>query len=166
MPADTTSATTKWPTSRSAAINTKGPTGAVDFINRWRPRSFTKQVATALTVRLAEVGRDQDINDLVVAARTNKNIQRAAASTLFDYNVTPTKGSLKALVKLLTRRAKPFTNRHGERTGTTGLDGFCCTPSAPADSASRKPSGSSTSTSSEPHLPDSASIGTRWQSSF
>lgn len=99
-----------------ASFNTQGPSGAVTFINRWQPKSFTRLVARGLTVRLADAGRDQDVNGLIVAAEGNKHIVRAAAATLFDYNITPTEPSLEQLLALLTKRTKPFTNRHGEPT--------------------------------------------------
>lgn len=142
-----------------AALNIKGPPGAVEFMNRWHPRSYTRGVAAALTVRLAEVGRGQEINDLIFAGKSNKNIQRAAATTLFDYNIAPTKRSVKALIKLLTRRTKPFTNRHGERSTDLRAVTWTLVHALRTGQLDDQEALRILEIHLEPHLPDSATMG-------
>ncbi len=91
-----------------AAINTDGPDGALRFLSRWGPNGFVRRVAAKLCARLADAGRYDDLADLAVICERHKHIQVAVAEKMFEYNAIPSDRAVRALVRMLRKRKKPF----------------------------------------------------------
>ena len=80
----------------------------MEFLDRWKPDEFVHQVAAKLTVRLADAGRDGEVNELVVASAGRPHVQMAAAGTMFDYGIAPAADALGPLVTGLASQPGPF----------------------------------------------------------
>lgn len=96
-----------------AATNLDGPDGGSLFLQRWRHNSFVRRVTSKLCARLADSGRDSDLNGLVVASKERRHMQVAVAETMYEYNIVPSGQAIKALVKMLRRRTKPYKELGG-----------------------------------------------------
>ena len=92
-----------------AAANTGGPAGTAHFLGQWQPDDFIHQVAAKLTARLADAGRDDEINGLVVVSADLPHVQMAAARTMFDYGIVPAADALSSLVAGLVSQPGPFS---------------------------------------------------------
>lgn len=96
-----------------AVINTDGPEGALEFLTRWRPPGFVRQVAGKLCARLADAGRYGDLVGLCSPGPRCRTVQAAVAETMFEYNITPPDDVIETLVQMVRRRRRPF-KRIGE----------------------------------------------------
>lgn len=89
------------------AMSLDGPVGAADFIARWRPSEFVREVTGKLVARLADAGRSDEISALIV--KTQKKYMRlAAAETMYEYGIPPSAEATTLLVETIRKRKKPF----------------------------------------------------------
>ncbi|MEO8107238.1 MAG: hypothetical protein ABI720_07955 [Actinomycetes bacterium] len=99
-----------------AITNLEGPGAGVRFLASWKPSDFVRQVTGKFASRMADVGRTEELSELVVLAASRKHIQIGAIETMFDYGIVPSDEATTALAEMLSDRKEPFTSQRGPYT--------------------------------------------------
>jgi hypothetical protein len=94
------------------ALNLDGPAAGADFIGRWRPSEFSREVTAKLVARLADAGRADEISALIVEA-PKKYVRLAVAETMYEYGIAPTSAATTRLIETVRKRKKQFKPRRG-----------------------------------------------------
>ncbi|MEV4123163.1 hypothetical protein [Micromonospora sp. NPDC049645] len=89
-------------------VNTDGPQAAVAYLKRWQPVTAAYRAGLILAARLAEVGRPEQLDALVLAAADNAFIQMAVLHQAGRFDLTLGRDAAGTVLATLRRRRKPI----------------------------------------------------------
>ncbi|WP_315278947.1 ATP-binding protein [Kocuria carniphila] len=87
-------------------LNTDGPSACIDYLLRWTPRTLAFDVGVLVARRLADAGRETDLESLALSAR-GKHTKFAIAQVCAERNLVMTPEVVMHLLKPALKRSKP-----------------------------------------------------------
>ncbi|GAA1526236.1 hypothetical protein GCM10009690_31930 [Brevibacterium permense] len=87
-------------------LNTEGPTTCIDYLRRWKPRTLAFDVGVLVARRLADAGRETDLEALALSAR-GKYTKFAIAQVCAERNLVMPAKIVSHLLKPVLKRTKP-----------------------------------------------------------
>lgn len=110
------------------ALNTDGPAACAAFLERWKPLTIAFEAGLIVARRLGDVGRIDDLLELVRGKGRPKHLKLAVAQTLWEYDIDAPEDVVRTLLSTLRRHRKPMElvarRKYDYSDELPGLDGI------------------------------------------